>query len=711
MEPGGNNLIALVQQAMLHQQAGRLAEAEAHYQRALAIDPNQFESLHFLGLLEAQRGRLAEADRLVERSLSINGMRAEAHSNHARILRQMGRPQDAIVRCDRALTLNPFQLDALLLRGNALRDLAQLSDALATFDRALSINPNEPLAHYNRGLTLIFIRGREHDGLASLERALALRPGDPDFLIARARAQVVLLHEDEAVRSFSEALAIRPDDLEALLGLGETLHRMGRLQEALAKYERAVMVQPDNVRARLALCMSQLPLIYESEAQIHERREAYGRQLQDFCTYVERGEFGAFAKVVGLYVPFFLAYQGRNDRDLQNRYGALVCRAMAAQHPAVALAPPPTTSERIRIGIVTGFFWQHTVWKIMIKGWLTQLDRRRFEVFGYHTSTMRDAETDTAAKLCERFVRGPRLIEHWRETIAADAPHVLLYPDINMDPAAAGLAALRLAPVQCMSWGHPETSGYPTIDYFLSSELMEPADADAQYTETLVRLPNLSVYYEPFDVAPAQMSRQEFVLRPDAIVYWCGQSLFKYLPQDDDIYPRIAQAVPNCQFAFIEHPNGKSATEVFRKRLERAFAAHGLAAADRCVILPRLLPPQFTAAVGLCDIVLDSIGWSGFTSTLDGFHHDRPIVTLAGSLMRGRHTMAILTMMGITETIAETTEAYVAIAQRLATDATWRAAITERMRATKHLVYRDGACITALEEFLTRVTRERRAAS
>jgi protein O-GlcNAc transferase len=324
---------------------------------------------------------------------------------------------------------------------------------------------------------------------------------------------------------------------------------------------------------------------------------------------------------------------------------------------------------------------------------------------------MRDAETDTAAKLCERFVRGPRLIEHWRETIAADAPHVLLYPDINMDPAAAGLAALRLAPVQCMSWGHPETSGYPTIDYFLSSELMEPADADAQYTETLVRLPNLSVYYEPFDVAPAQMSRQEFGLRPDAIVYWCGQSLFKYLPQDDDIYPRIAQAVPNCQFAFIEHPNGKSATEVFRKRLERAFAAHGLAAADRCVILPRLLPPQFTAAVGLCDIVLDSIGWSGFTSTLDGFHHDRPIVTLAGSLMRGRHTMAILTMMGITETIAETTEAYVAIAQRLATDATWRAAITERMRATKHLVYRDGACITALEEFLTRVTRERRAAS
>jgi predicted O-linked N-acetylglucosamine transferase (SPINDLY family) len=139
------------------------------------------------------------------------------------------------------------------------------------------------------------------------------------------------------------------------------------------------------------------------------------------------------------------------------------------------------------------------------------------------------------------------------------------------------------------------------------------------------------------------------------------------------------------------------------------FAAHGLAAADYCVILPRMLQPQFVGAIGLCDIVLDSIGWSGFTTTLDGFYHDHPVVTLAGPLMRGRHTTAVLTMMGVTETIAGTVDDYIAVAQRLATDATWRNAIRERMRATKHLVYRDHTSITALEEFLTRVARDRRA--
>ena len=710
MELGGNNLIALVQQAMIHQQAGRLDDAEAHYQRVLAIDPNQFEALHFLGLLESQRGRLAEADRLVERSLSINGMRAEAHSNHARILRQMGRPQDAIARCDRALTLNPFLVDALILRGNAQRDLLRPIEAMASFDRALGINPNDPLAHYNRGLTLLAL-GRNKDALVNLDKALALRPRDADCLIARGHALAALLSHDEAMRSYDEALAIRPGNADALLGRGDALHKMSRWQEAIESYEQACVLQPDNARAKLALCMGQLPVINEDEAQIQARRQAYQQHLQALCDEVRGSSLKEFAKATGIYLPFFLAYQGTNDRDLQARYGALVCDAMAAQYAAAPLASPPGPSEPVRVGIVTGYFWRHSVWKIPVKGWVTMLDRNRFQVFGYHTGSNIDDETEVAATRCERFVQGPKSIEQWRDAIAEDAPHVLLYPDINMDSISAALAALRLAPVQCMSLGHPDTSGYPTIDYFLSSDLMEPPDGDDHYTERLIRLPNLSVYYEPLDAAPATVTRSGLCLRPDATVFWCGQSPFKYLPRHDDVFPRIARAVPDCQFAFVEHPLGKSATEVFRKRLERAFTAHGLTATNHCVILQRMPAEEFAAAIGQCDIVLDSIGWSGFNSTIEGLTHDLPIVTMVGDLMRGRHTMAVLSMMGVTETITTTVDEYVAAAQRLATDMVWRATIKERMRHNKHRVYRDRACIDALEEFLLRVTRERRAAS
>ena len=64
-----------------------------------------------------------------------------------------------------------------------------------------------------------------------------------------------------------------------------------------------------------------------------------------------------------------------------------------------------------------------------------------------------------------------------------------------MDPLMTQLAALRLAPIQCVTWGHPVTSGLPTVDYFLSSELMEPKDGQDHYSERLIRLPGIGVCY------------------------------------------------------------------------------------------------------------------------------------------------------------------------------------------------------------------------
>ena len=301
--------------------------------------------------------------------------------------------------------------------------------------------------------------------------------------------------------------------------------------------------------------------------------------------------------------------------------------------------------------------------------------------------------------LFDRFVQGPMPIEQWRQAILADAPHVLIYPDIGMDPAAVALAAQRLARVQCNSWGHPDTSGCPTVDYYLSSDLMEPSGADAHYTERLIRLPNLSVYYEPADAPATLPTREELGLRPDATVYWSGQSLFKYLPQHDDVFPRVAKEVPGCQFVFITYYRGDYVTGLFRQRLDRAFDAFGLRADDHCVFLPRLKPAQFVAAASVADIFLDSIEWSGCNSTLECLTHDVPVVTIPGAMMRGRHGMAILKMMGITETICDTIDDYVATAVRLGRDAEWRTQLRRRIADCKPRLYRDRSVITALEDF------------
>jgi protein O-GlcNAc transferase len=274
-----------------------------------------------------------------------------------------------------------------------------------------------------------------------------------------------------------------------------------------------------------------------------------------------------------------------------------------------------------------------------------------------------------------------------------------------MDKVSAQLAAQRLAAVQCASWGHPVTSGFPTIDYFLSSDLMEPADASDHYSERLVRLPNLSIYHEPLDIPPDGIDREQLGLRAGAVVYWCGQSLPKYLPQFDEVFARIAAEVPGCQFAFIEFGGGKAVTGLFRARLDRAFGAVGLSAEKHCVFLPRLTPNHFVAAIGQCDVVLDSIGWSGCNSILESLVHNLPIVTMACEMMRGRHTAAILEMMELRTTTARTIDEYVSIAGILGRHRAKRDGLSADIADKKHRIYRDRACIVALETFLIEAIR------
>ena len=237
----------------------------------------------------------------------------------------------------------------------------------------------------------------------------------------------------------------------------------------------------------------------------------------------------------------------------------------------------------------------------------------------------------------------------------------------------------------------------PTVDYFLSSALMEPPDGDACYTERLVRLPNLGLCYVPDGSGgPASVT----VDRAEAPVFWSGQALYKYLPQYDAVFPRIAAELGACRFVFIGFAKSQSVTDTFRDRLWAAFAAMGLDASQHVVILPPMSQGDYLGAVGRADVILDTIGWSGGKSTLDCLAVDPAIVTLPGPFMRSRHTAAILRRIGCEATIAGSVDEYVSIAVRLARDPVWRAAVRQAVADGKHHAFNDLAYMRALETFL-----------
>jgi predicted O-linked N-acetylglucosamine transferase (SPINDLY family) len=682
----------------------RRPDAASMVARAIALDPTA-EAHNDRGVILVANAQFPEALPCFETALAIKPSYLDARNNLARTLRSLGRLNQAIEQFEVALQAAPRSPVAHFELGAAYEAAGQTGPAEHHYRQANALHPHffEACLHLARVLQA---QSRPLEALGYAEQAVALRAESAGARNNLGNVLRALGRSQEAIGQYEAALKLDPRLVMAHYNCGLALRGEGRIAEAREHFARAFALEPRALEAELALCMAELPPLYAVASEIDERRFAYASRLEQLAADVEKaGLPGRLAEEIGSHQPFYLAYQGRNDRGLQSVYGSLVCKIMAARYDAPQLPAAPAPDEPIRVGIVSGFFRQHSNWKIPIKGWLKMLDRNRFRVFGYHTSSERDAETEVAAKLCSRFVQGPLSLDAWRQTIVDDAPHVLLYPEIGMDKVSAQLGAQRLAPVQCCSWGHPTTSGFPTLDYFISSDLMEPANASDHYSEQLVRLPSLSIYYEPVDLSPINIDRVQLGLRPNAVVYWCCQSLPKYLPQFDEVFARIASEVGECQFTFIEAGAGEAVTGLFRERLDRAFASLRLKASDHCVFLPRLPPERFVAAVGQCDIVLDSIGWSGCNSILESLAHDLPIVTLAGEMMRGRHSAAILQTMGISETIVRTVDDYVDIAASLGRDSSKRAAVSSQIAASKHRLYRDQGCIEALEAFLERAVR------
>jgi protein O-GlcNAc transferase len=720
--------------ALRHHEAGRIGEARAIYQDILAHDPDHADSLHLLGLITAQEGNPAAGAALIQRAIAHAPGRAPFHNNLALAYRLLGRGADAVIEYRTAVALRPDSAEIHnnlattlheLGRGeealihyrraaehapgtaeiwynlaNALSEREPPSDVETCFRRAIALKPNYTDAHANYGRWLL-TQARWAEAEARLGEAARLDPAcaatwDNLGIALQERGRM-----EEAQACYQKALALAPELAGAHYNLGCLLLGQGHADEAAACQEAAIAADPHYGAARLAYCMAQLPILYRTDAEIALRRRRYASALDDLAGALESSAaVRSLSAAIGTVQPFFLPYQGENDRELQETYGRLACRVLAETHPAAPLASRPLPGERIRLGIVSGYFCDHTLFKLFLEGWLTQLDRSRFEVIGFHTGRTADAQTEQAAGWCDRFVWGMRSATAWRETICNAAPHVLLYPEVGMDPITGRLAAMRLAPVQCVTWGQPETTGFPTVDYFLSSELMEPLDGDAHYTERLIRLPHLGLCYLPDERSALRLERAELGLHPTAPVYWSGQALYKYLPQYDEVFPRIAAAVGACQFVFIGFAKSADVTAAFRERLGCAFAAMGLDADRYCVFLPPMSQDRFITAVGLADVILDTPGWSGGKSTMDCLVQDPAIVTLPGRFMRGRHTAAILRRIGCEATVAASLDEYVAIAARLGRDADWRAEVRHAVAQRKPRAFADVAYMRGLEAFL-----------
>lgn len=285
--------------------------------------------------------------------------------------------------------------------------------------------------------------------------------------------------------------------------------------------------------------------------------------------------------------------------------------------------------------------------------------------------------------------------------IANDALDVLIYPEVGMEPIIEKLAAMRLAPLQCALWGHPVTTGLPTMDVFFSAAALEPANARTHYRERLQRLPGLGTCY-PTPPVPSSLSRAELGLPASGQLTVCAQSPFKWSPDFTRAVGAILRQSPDAKLVVFDSPVA-SRSRVFDDYLKHFFAPEKIDISARIIRLPQRSREDFLAVLAACDLALDTFGFSGGNTSLDALSAGLPIVTLAGEFMRGRQTFAMLKTLHASECdalIASDDADYIERAAQLLREPEQRLAVQAAIRSNAHKLFNDPAPVMAMKAWL-----------
>ncbi len=563
-------------------------------------------------------------------------------------------------------------------------DGGNLSAALTHARQAVALEPSNISCRE----TLARILYRQGDLPAVIAIHESIVQEQPRNLPALKRLSRLLMENwqfDRADQIVARALTLDGSDVQLLSMRIFIKHELGSSGEAREFAIAAAKRYPDVLSLALDARLL-LPMVYADAAAVSSCRQRYAGGLDALHAGMPKWRAKADQVFAVERSNFLLAYQGGNDREPQQRYAGLIGQLVKTAAPELNQDLPLRFDgeRKLKIGFVSKWFYSSTAGNYFER-WITQLDPSKFERHVYYTGQGEDELTRRIESGCEHFTRllkGPR--ENGRR-ILSDQLDVLVHPEVGMSTGSYLLSAMRLAPVQFAAWGHPVTTGSEAIDYFLSCGAMEPDDYAAQYSEKVILLDGIGV-----DIAlpPVEknIERTALGLPKDAHLYFCPQSLFKIHPDMDDVFVKILQGDSRAVLVFFQ-AGSRAITMAFADRLAGRLAAAGVPAKGQFKFLPRLSGGMFRGALGLADVMLDTLHWSGGGTSLDAFAANVPVVTLQGAFMRGRQTGAMLRLMGLPQLIAADVDDYVAKAIELAANRELNTSIRDTIALEKHNVF------------------------
>ena len=396
-----------------------------------------------------------------------------------------------------------------------------------------------------------------------------------------------------------------------------------------------------------------IPQILENQEQINSYRDEILQNLKQE-NYDKTIKLDIDTQL--LDPPMFnFSYDKNNNLDLGKNFIKLFKNI----YPQLNQIPKikNVKNEKITIAFISKFFNNHTIEKLF-KGIIFNLDQNKFDINIFHLQgeinhSFLDKESQSNLK---NFIL-PKHFEDKVNFILKKELDIIFYPDIGMSTELYYLTFLKLAKKQITSWGHPETSGNPPIDYFLSSELLEIKDAQTHYSEKLL----LSKYLPMYFYKPNVEIINDLDISKNNI-YSCPQTMMKLHPDFDEILKKILENDKKATIYFIKDSDEilyKKIYERLRKKIPNNF--------EKIKFIKKLSYRDYISHCGQASVLLDPLYFGSGNSFHESMLFGTPTVSMPSKYMKSRVVLGSYKQMNIENPpITKTIDEYVSKAVEIA---------------------------------------------
>ena len=232
-----------IQRAIMVQQSGNLAEAETRCRSILAMDPENADALHLLGVIHHQTGRKKTAINLIGRAIHIKPTDPYFYNNLGSTFRSREKFDKAKQCFQKALRLKSNYPEALYNLAGIFHLEKRFNQALTCYQKALKLNDRFPEALNNMAATLNMV-GKYDQAVDCCKQAIRIRPDYSEAYNNMGNAYKEIGRPDLALTCYEQSMTLSGKSVEVLTNLANVLQEMGQIEQAISIYENAIQLNP-----------------------------------------------------------------------------------------------------------------------------------------------------------------------------------------------------------------------------------------------------------------------------------------------------------------------------------------------------------------------------------------------------------------------------------------------------------------------------------